>query len=163
MALCGRDFTPLSLDEYKGKWLLLLFYPLDFTFVCPTELVALNEKFADFEKRSCAIVAASTDSVYSHLGWVKADERIGALKYPLLSDITKSIARSYGVLLEDQGVALRGTFLIDPQGLLRFMSVNDLGTGRNIDEILRVLEALQTGQPCPCNWRPGDATLPANP
>jgi peroxiredoxin (alkyl hydroperoxide reductase subunit C) len=160
MALVNRDFQPLSLAEYKGKWVALVFYPLDFTFVCPTELVGLNDKHAEFAQRNCEIVAASTDSVYSHLGWVKADSRLGALKYPLLSDFTKKIARDYGVLIEDEGVALRGTFIIDPEGVLRFMMVNDLGTGRNIDEMLRTLDALQTGELCPCNWKAGEATIP---
>ena len=159
MALVGRDFQPLSSADFRNKWVVLVFYPLDFTFVCPTELVGLNDKHAEFAQRNCAVVAVSTDSVYSHLGWVKADARLGALKYPLLSDFTKQIARDYGVLIESEGVALRGTFVIDPEGILRFMSVNDLGTGRNIDELLRTLDALQTGELCPCNWKPGEATI----
>jgi peroxiredoxin (alkyl hydroperoxide reductase subunit C) len=158
-ALVGRDFKPISLQQYRGKWVVLVFYPLDFTFVCPTELVGLNDKHPAFESKNAVVIAASTDSVYSHLGWVKADARLSDLKYPILGDITKQTARSYGVLLEEEGVALRGTFVIDPEGVLRFMSVNDLNTGRNIDEILRVLDALQTGEMCPCDWRPGQATL----
>ena len=158
-ALLGRDFKVISLDDYLGKWVVLLFYPMDFTFVCPTELVGLNDKYAEFRARKCEIIAISTDSVYSHLGWVKADPRLGDLKYPMLSDITKEIARSYGILLEEHGVALRGAFLIDPEGVLRFSCVHDLGTGRNIDEMLRVLDALQTGELCPCNWQKGAATL----
>jgi peroxiredoxin (alkyl hydroperoxide reductase subunit C) len=158
-ALLGRDFQTVDLDDYKGKWVLLFFYPLDFTFVCPTELVSLNDHYADFQARSCEVLAASTDSVYSHLGWVKADPQLGALKYPLLSDYNKELSRSFGVLLEHEGVALRGSFLIDPSGVVRWINVNDLGTGRSIDEILRVLDALQTDKPCPCNWKRGDATL----
>jgi peroxiredoxin (alkyl hydroperoxide reductase subunit C) len=158
-ALLGRDFKPISLDDYRGKWVLLLFYPMDFTFVCPTELVGLNDKLAAFAERDCKVVACSTDSVYSHLGWVKSDARLGELKYPLLSDINKEIARTYGVLLEEEGVALRGSFLIDPEGVLRWASVHDLGTGRNIDEILRVLDALKTGELCPANWQKGQKTL----
>ena len=158
-ALIGRDIKPISLEDYKGKWVVLVFYPLDFTFVCPTELVGLNEKYANFQERNCEVIAASTDSVYSHLGWVKADERLSALKYPMLSDITKQIARNYGILLEDEGIALRGTFIIDPDGVLRWLNVNDLGTGRSIDEMLRVLDALMTGELCPCNWKKGEATL----
>lgn len=159
MALIDREFSPISLADYKGKWVLLVFYPLDFTFVCPTELVGLNDRYEEFSRRGCEVIAASTDSVYSHLGWVKADERLGALKYPLLSDYTKQIARDYGVLIESQGVALRGTFLIDPEGVLRWMMVNDLSTGRSIDEMLRTLDALSTGEMCPCNWKAGDATI----
>ena len=159
LALIGREFKPIALEDYRGKWVALLFYPMDFTFVCPTELVGLNDKHDEFKARNCVVLAASTDSVYSHLGWVKADARLGDLKYPLLSDLTKQIAHSYGVLLEDQGVALRGTFLIDPEGVLRWASVNDLNTGRSIDEILRVLDACETGELCPANWKKGEATL----
>jgi peroxiredoxin (alkyl hydroperoxide reductase subunit C) len=158
-ALVGREFKPVSLEDFKNKWVLLLFYPMDFTFVCPTELLGLSEKHAEFQQRECEVLGCSTDSVYSHLGWVKADPRLANLKYPLLADITKGIARSYGVLLEDEGIALRGAFLIDPEGVLRWMEVNDLNVGRNIDEILRVLDALKTGGLCPCNWKPGEATL----
>jgi peroxiredoxin (alkyl hydroperoxide reductase subunit C) len=158
-ALVGREFQTVSLQDYQGKWVLLVFYPMDFTFVCPTELVGLNDKHGDFAERQCAVVAASTDTVFSHLGWVKADERLGNLKYPILGDVTKSIARSYGVLLEDQGVALRGSFLIDPHGIVRWASVHDLNTGRSIEEMLRVLDALQTDQLCPCEWKKGQKTL----
>ena len=158
-ALVGREFQNVALEDYQGKWVLLLFYPMDFTFVCPTELVGLNDKHGDFADRECAVVAASTDTVFSHLGWVKADERLANLKYPILADVTKSIARSYGVLLEDQGIALRGSFLIDPNGVLRWANINDLGTGRSVDEILRVLDALQTDMLCPCNWKKGEQTL----
>jgi peroxiredoxin (alkyl hydroperoxide reductase subunit C) len=159
-ALVGREFQDVSLEDYHGKkWVLLLFYPMDFTFVCPTELVGLNDKHGDFAERQCAVLAASTDTVFSHLGWVNADPRLGDLKYPILGDVTKSIARSYGVLLEEQGIALRGSFLIDPSGTLRWVNVNDLGTGRSIEEILRVLDALQTDKLCACNWKKGEPTL----
>ena len=158
-ALVGREFQDVSLEDYRGKWVLLLFYPMDFTFVCPTELVGLNDKHADFAARQCAVLAASTDTVFSHLGWVNADPQLANLKYPILGDVTKSVARSYGVLLEDQGIALRGSFLIDPAGVLRWVNVNDLGTGRSIDEILRVLDALQTDKLCACNWKKGEPTL----
>src|SRR5262249_51084773 len=104
-------------------------------------------------------LAGSTDSHYSHLAWVKTDERLGKLKYPLISDITKEISADYGILLEEKGVALRGTFIIDPDGILRWMQVNDLDVGRSVEEILRVLEALQTGKKCPCDWKEGEATL----
>jgi peroxiredoxin (alkyl hydroperoxide reductase subunit C) len=158
-ALVGREFKTVSLEDYRGKWVLLMFYPMDFTFVCPTELVGLNDKFGDFQDRDCVVLGASTDTVYSHLGWVNADQRLANLKYPILADVTKSIARSYGVLLEDQGIALRGTFLIDPNGVLRWANVNDLSAGRSVDEMLRVLDALQTDKLCPCNWKQGEATL----
>lgn len=158
-ALKGREFVTISSDELRGKWVVLAFYPLDFTFVCPTELVGLNDKHGDFADREAVVLAASTDSVYSHLGWVKADERLANLKYPILSDMTRQLSRDYGVLLEDQGIALRGTFIIDPNGVLRWAQYNDLDAGRSIDEILRVLDALQTGKLCPCDWKKGQATL----
>ena len=119
----------------------------------------LNDKHGDFSDREAVVLAASTDSVHSHLGWVKADQRLANLKYPILADMTKSISRDYGVLLEDAGIALRGTFIIDPNGVLRWAQYNDLDTGRNIDEIIRVLDALQTGKLCPCDWKKGEATL----
>jgi alkyl hydroperoxide reductase subunit AhpC len=158
-ALVGRDFRTVGLADFAGGWVLLFFYPLDFTFVCPTELVALNDRYDDFVARKCQVLACSTDSVYAHLGWVKAEPRLGALRYPLLSDLNHDIARRYGVLVPEAGVALRGSFLIDPSGRLRWLSVHDLNTGRSIAEILRVLDALQTDKPCPCDWQQGDPTL----
>lgn len=158
-ALVGRVFKTVSLSDYAGKWVLLMFYPMDFTFICPTELVGLNDKHGDFADRDCVVLAASTDTVHSHLGWVKADARLGNLKYPVLADVTKSISRDYGVLIENEGIALRGTFLIDPNGVLRWACVNDGSAGRSIDEMIRVLDALQTDKLCPCNWKKGEATL----
>lgn len=158
-ALKGREFVTISSDELRGKWVVLAFYPLDFTFVCPTELVGLNDKHGEFADREAVVLTASTDSVHSHLGWVKADERLSNLKYPMLSDMDRSLSRAYGVLLEEPSIALRGTFIIDPNGVLRWAQYNDLDTGRNIDEILRVLDALQTGKLCPCDWKKGQATL----
>lgn len=158
-ALVGREFKEVALSDYKGKWVTLHFYPMDFTFVCPTELVGLNKLHADFADRDAVVLACSTDTVYSHLGWVKADERLGDLKYPLLADGTKKIARDYGVLIEERGIALRGSFVIDPNGILRAAVVYDLNVGRNVEEILRVLDALQTDKLCPCDWKEGQATL----
>ncbi|HMU40508.1 MAG TPA: peroxiredoxin [Pseudomonadota bacterium] len=158
-ALVGKEFKTISLSDYAGRWVLLMFYPMDFTFVCPTELVGLNDKHQDFADRDCVVLAASTDTVFSHLGWTRADARLANLKYPILADVTKSISRDYGVLLEDKGFALRGTFLIDPAGVLRWASIHDTTAGRSIDEMVRVLDALQTGELCPVNWKKGDATL----
>ena len=158
-ALVGKEFKTISSSDYAGKWVLLMFYPMDFTFICPTELVGLNDKHGDFADRDCVVLAASTDTVHSHLGWTKADARLSNLKYPLLADVTKSLSRSYGVLLESEGIALRGTFLIDPNGVLRWACVNDGSAGRSVDEMIRVLDALQTDKLCPCNWKKGDATL----
>jgi peroxiredoxin (alkyl hydroperoxide reductase subunit C) len=158
-ALLGRDFRSVRLKDFAGRWVLLLFYPLDFTFVCPTELVALNDHLADFAARGCEVLACSTDSVYCHLGWVKSDARLASLGYPLLSDLTKEIAARYGVLVPELGVALRGTFLIDDRGILRWQSIHDLNAGRSVAEMLRVLDALQTEKPCPCDWQKGQPTL----
>jgi peroxiredoxin (alkyl hydroperoxide reductase subunit C) len=150
------------LADYRGKWLVLFFYPLDFTFVCPTEIRGFNSKLSEFSSIGAEILGVSTDSVYSHRAWIKTsvnDGGLGGLNYPLASDITKQVARDYGVLVEEQGIALRGLFIIDPEGILRYQVVTDLNVGRSIDETLRVLQALQTGGLCPIDWHPGERTL----
>ena len=148
----------ISLEDYKGKWVLLFFYPLDFTFVCPTELYALGAMKDQFEKANCQILGASIDSVFSHQAWAKEDEKIGKLGFPILSDLTKDISFDYGVL-HDDGMSLRGSFLIDPDGILQSMTVNNLPVGRNPEEIFRTLKAFQTGDLCPVNWSEGEKTL----
>lgn len=157
----GSDdqFSPISLSDLSGKWVCLFFYPLDFTFVCPTEIVAFNDKLEDFEDRDCVVLTASTDSVYSHKGWCNSHEDLAKLKYPMLADTTHDLSRAFGVLKEDAGIAYRGIYLIDPQGVVRYAAVHDLSVGRNVDEILRVLDALQTDKLCPCNWKAGEETL----
>jgi len=145
-----------SLDDFDEKWTLLFFYPLDFTFVCPTELLELNKKIKEFEKINTQVLAVSVDSVFSHEAWSKD---LGNLNYPLLSDITKETSMDYNVLIPDQGIALRGAFIINPNGIIKSMTVNDLDTGRNIDELIRTIKALQTGDLCPANWNEGDKTL----
>jgi peroxiredoxin (alkyl hydroperoxide reductase subunit C) len=152
----------VRLDDYKGRWLVLLFYPLDFTFVCPTELTSFSDRYDDFEGLGAAVVGVSTDSVHSHRAWLKTPRDKGGvegLRYPLASDITKSVARDYGVLIEEKGVALRGLFVIDPEGTLRYAVIHDLNVGRSADETLRVIQALQTGGLCQADWRPGQETL----
>ena len=152
----------VQLDDYRGRWLVLLFYPLDFTFVCPTELTTFSDRYEDFEGIGAAVVGVSTDSVHSHRAWLKTPRDKGGvegLRYPLASDITKSVARDYGVLIEEKGVALRGLFVIDPEGTLRYAVVHDLNVGRSADETLRVIQALQTGGLCQADWRPGQETL----
>ncbi|HWS86404.1 MAG TPA: peroxiredoxin [Pyrinomonadaceae bacterium] len=152
----------VRLDDYKGRWLVLLFYPLDFTFVCPTELTSFSDRYEDFEGIGAAVVGVSTDSVHSHRAWLKTPRDKGGvegLRYPLASDITKSVARDYGVLIEEKGVALRGLFVIDPEGTLRYAVIHDLNVGRSADETLRVIQALQTGGLCQADWRPGQETL----
>lgn len=150
------------LSDYCGKWLILFFYPLDFTFVCPTEIRGFNSRLDDFGKLNTEVLGVSTDSVFSHRAWVKASPTeggLGGLNFPLASDITKQISRDYGVLIEEKGFALRGLFIIDPEGLLRYQVVTDENVGRSVDETLRVLQALQTGGLCPIDWHPGDRTL----
>jgi peroxiredoxin (alkyl hydroperoxide reductase subunit C) len=152
----------VELSEYKGRWVVLLFYPLDFTFVCPTELTSFSDRYDDFEGIGAAVIGVSTDSVHSHRAWLKTPRDKGGvegLRYPLASDITKSVARDYGVLIEDKGVALRGLFVIDPEGTLRYAVNPDLNVARTPDETLRVIQALQTGGLCQADWRPGQETL----
>ena len=152
----------VNLDDYKGKWLIMFFYPLDFTFVCPTELKAFNDRIDDFKKAGAEILAVSTDSVYSHRAWINTpDDKggLGEIKYVLASDITKDVSRDYGVLLEDKGIALRGLFIIDPDGNLQYQVVHSLNIGRSVDETLRVLEALKTGGLCQADWKPGQKPL----
>ena len=154
----------VKLSDYRGQWLVLLFYPLDFTFVCPTELTSFSDRYDDFEGIGAAVVGVSTDSVHSHRAWLKTPRDKGGvegLRYPLASDITKSVARDYGVLIEEKGVALRGLFVIDPEGTLRYAVIHDLNVGRSADETLRVIQALQTGGLCQAEWRPGQETLKA--
>ena len=152
----------VKLADYQGKWVVLLFYPLDFTFVCPTELTTFSDRYEDFLGIGADVIGVSTDSVHSHRAWLKTPRDKGGvegLQYPLASDITKQVARDYGVLIEDKGVALRGLFVIDPEGTLRYAVIHDLNVGRSADETLRVIQALQTGGLCQAEWRPGQETL----
>jgi peroxiredoxin (alkyl hydroperoxide reductase subunit C) len=152
----------VSLSDYKGKWLVLFFYPLDFTFVCPTEITALSDRLDEFKELNAEVLGVSTDSVYSHRAWIKTpreENGIAGLKYPLAADMLHTVSRDYGVLVEDQGIALRGLFIIDPEGILKYSVINSLNIGRSVDETLRVLEALQTGGLCPADWKPGKPLL----
>ncbi len=154
--------SKVSLSDYTGKWLVLFFYPLDFTFVCPTEITALSDRYEEFEEIGAEVLGVSTDSVFSHMAWMntsREEHGIGEIKYPLGSDITKDVSRDYGVLIESEGIALRGLFIIDPSGTLQYAVVNSLNIGRSTDETLRVLQALQTGGLCPSDWKPGKAML----
>ena len=168
-ALLGEEFKTVSLSDYKGKWVCLFFYPLDFTFVCPTEITAFNDATSQFKELNCAVVGCSVDSKFSHLAWAKVPRKeggIGKLEFPLLADIKKEVGRAYGVLLES-GITLRGLFLINPEGKVQYQLVHDLGVGRSTEETLRVLAALQqnakTGEVCPANWTPGKKTMQAHP
>lgn len=148
----------VSLKENKGKWVLLFFYPLNFTFVCPTELIKLAEIQDEFEKEGCQIIAGSIDSAFSHQAWLKADKRLSGIKFPILSDLTKEVGFDYGCL-HDDGMHYRGAFLIDPDGVLQSMTVNNLAVGRNPEELLRLLKAFKTGDLCPVDWEEGSETL----
>lgn len=156
--LVDTKFEKFKLSDYRGKWIVLFFWPLDFTFVCPTEVTAFSKRIDEFKAINTEVLGASTDSTYTHLAWT---EQIGKIHYPMLSDLTKQVSRDYGVLIEEQGIALRGLFVIDPDGVLRYQVVHDLNIGRNVDEVLRVIKALQTGELCPIDWQDGMSTLGA--
>lgn len=151
------SFKEVKLADYKGKWVVIFFYPLDFTFVCPTEIQSFNKHYSEFKKLGAEVIAASTDSVYSHKAWV--DSGLGKVQFPILGDTNHSVSRNFNVLLEDKGIALRGTFIIDAAGVLKSAMVNDLPVGRSVEETLRTLQALQTGKLTGCEWKPGDKTL----
>ena len=153
----GGEFREISLSSFKGKWVVLFFYPLDFTFVCPTELTQFREKLGEFKNESAEVIGVSVDSIHSHKRWAKED--LGDLGYPLIGDITKTMARDYGVLIPDQGIATRGTFIIDPESHIQYAAIHNLNVGRDADEILRVLKALKSGELCPAGWKPGQDFL----
>ncbi len=158
--LPNGEFGRVSLDDYKGRWVVLFFYPYDFTFVCPTEIRAFSAHHAEFVAAGAEVVGCSVDSKFSHKAWIEGD--LGAIKYPLLSDFTKEIARRYNVLIEEDGRATRGTFIIAPDGTLRVYLVTHGEIGRSVKETLRLLEAAKLdyeGKMVPCEWVPGDATL----
>jgi len=156
-ALTDGKFKPVKLSEYRGKWVVLFFYPLDFTFVCPTEIQGFNRHYEAFKKLGAEVLGASTDSVYSHKAWT--EHGLGPVRFPLLGDTAQEVSRNFGVLIEDKGIALRGTFIIDPNGVLRSAIINDLPVGRSVEETLRTLQALQTGELVQCEWKPGEKTL----
>ncbi|KAA0258837.1 peroxiredoxin [Deferribacter autotrophicus] len=168
-AVVNKEFKRIKLEDYRGKWVVLFFYPLDFTFVCPTEITALSDAYEEFQKRNCEIIGVSTDSKFSHLAWINTPREeggLGDIKYPLVADFTKKISEDYGVLLPG-GMALRATFIIDPDGVVQFELIHDLGIGRNVKEILRSLDALQYtkkhGEVCPAGWEPGKETMVPDP
>jgi peroxiredoxin (alkyl hydroperoxide reductase subunit C) len=144
--------------DYAGRWLVFFWYPLDFTFICPTEITALSDRMDEFTDLDTAILGASTDSVYSHRAWLRTprpENGIAGVRFPLLSDKTGRVARDYGILLEEEGVALRGLFIIDPEGVIQYSVTHNLNVGRSVDETLRVLEAVQSGGLCGSDWKPG--------
>jgi len=154
----------VRLGDYRGKWLVMFFYPADFTFVCPTEILALQERLQEFRDLDAEVLGVSCDSVHSHKAWLgtpRSENGLGGLDYPLAADFTKAAAREYDVLVEATGQTLRGLFIVDPDGVLRYQVVHDMNIGRSVDETLRVLEALQAGGLCPANWHPGEPLLKA--
>ncbi|XP_020573413.1 2-Cys peroxiredoxin BAS1, chloroplastic-like [Phalaenopsis equestris] len=171
-AVFDQEFVEIKLSDYIGKkHVILFFYPLDFTFVCPTEIIAFSDRHSEFEKVNTQILGVSVDSKFSHLAWIQTDRKAGGLgdiKYPLISDVTKSISRSYGVLIPDQGIALRGLFIIDKEGVIQHSTINNLAVGRSVDETMRTLQAVQYVQEnpdevCPAGWKPGEKSMKPDP
>lgn len=163
------SFQEISLSDYRGKYVVLFFYPLDFTFVCPTEIIAFSERAAEFERLGVQLLGASVDSHFSHLAWrntPRTEGGLGQIDYPLVADLNKEISRAYDVLLE-AGISLRGLFLIDKEGVVRHQVINDLPLGRSVDEALRIVQALQyfeeNGEVCPANWKEGARTIKPSP
>ncbi|MEB3188052.1 MAG: peroxiredoxin [bacterium] len=169
-AVVNKQFEQLTLSQFKGKNVVLFFYPLDFTFVCPTEIIAFSDRIEEFRKRNTEVIGVSVDSQFSHLAWINTKREeggLGDLQYPLVADITKGIGRDYGVLLQDGSVAFRGLFLIDKEGTIQHMVINNLPLGRSVDETLRMIDALTHfethGEVCPADWRPGKDAMVADP
>ncbi len=163
----GGDFKKISLSDYKGKYVVLFFYPLDFTFVCPSEIIAFDKAVAQFKEKNTELIGVSVDSEFTHAAWRNKEPKeggIGKIQYPLVADITKKISKSYGILF-NKAVALRGLFLIDKEGVVRHSVINDLPLGRSVDEALRMVDALQFteehGEVCPANWKSGDDGMKA--
>ena len=155
----GREFRELSHESFPDKWKVVFLWPMDFTFICPTEIAEFGRRQRDFADRDAQLLGASTDSHYVHLAWRREHPDLKDLPYPMLADTKRELSSALGVLHQQDGVALRATFIVDPEGVIRFVSVNDLSVGRNVDEVLRVLDALQTDELCPCNWKQGEPTL----
>lgn len=170
-AVFDQEFQEVKLSQYRGRYVVLFFYPLDFTFVCPTEITAFSDRYEEFSSKDTEVLGVSVDSEYSHLAWLQTDREAGGLgdvAYPLISDLNKTIARDYNVLDEEAGVAVRGLFIIDPDGVIMHATVNNLPVGRNVDETLRVLQAFQyirshPDEVCPADWTPGDPTMNPDP
>lgn len=155
----GKEFAELTQASFPGKWLVLFAWPFDFTVVCPTEIAEFGRRNAEFRERDAQVLGLSCDSQYVHLAWRQNHADLRNLPYPMLADTKRELCGALGILHKDEGVPLRATFLVDPQGVIRYASVHDLAVGRNVDEVLRTLDALQTDELCPCNWKSGQATL----
>jgi len=164
--MADNSIEEIELSSYRGKYVVLFFYPLDFTFVCPSEIIAFDDALEEFQKRNTEVIAVSVDSQYSHWAWKntpRSQGGLGQVRFPIVSDLKKKISKKYGVLLKEAGVALRGLFIIDREGIVHHATINHLSLGRNVEEVLRVLDALQFteehGEVCPANWHPGDDAM----
>ncbi|MBL8150252.1 MAG: peroxiredoxin [Blastocatellia bacterium] len=157
----GKEFQVITEQTYAGKWQVIFFWPMDFTFICPTEIAEFGRRNQDFADRDAQVLGASTDTHFVHLAWRNNHPDLKALPYPMLADTKRELSTELGILHKSEGVALRATYIVDPEGVIRWVNVNDLSVGRNVDEVLRVLDALQTDELCPCNWKKGEATLGA--
>lgn len=155
----GQEFQTLTHESFPGKWKVLFLWPMDFTFVCPTEIAAFGKRNPDFQDRDAQVLGASTDTHFVHLAWRKDHADLRDLPFPMVADTKRELSEALGVLHRSAGVPLRATFIVDPEGVIRHVSVNDLSVGRSVDEVLRVLDALQTDELCPCNWQKGQDTL----
>ena len=155
----GKEFQELHQGSFPGKWLVLFAWPMDFTFICPTEIAEFGRRNSDFADRDAQVLGMSTDTHFVHLAWRKNHEDLADLPFPMLADTKRELSSALGILHKQEGVDLRATFIVDPQGVIRFVSVHDLSVGRNVDEVLRTLDALQTDELCPCNWKAGEPTL----
>jgi peroxiredoxin (alkyl hydroperoxide reductase subunit C) len=170
-AVVNQEFKTIKLSDYRGKYVVLFFYPLDFTFVCPTEIIAFSDRYSEFSALNTEVIGASVDSEFSHLAWIQSDRKVGGLgdiAYPLVADLKKEISSAYNVLDPDAGVALRGLFIIDKEGVIQHATINNLSFGRSVDETLRTLKALQYVQShpdevCPAGWQEGDITMVPDP
>jgi peroxiredoxin (alkyl hydroperoxide reductase subunit C) len=170
-AVADQEFKTIKLSDYRGKYVVLFFYPLDFTFVCPTEIIAFSDRYEEFKNLNTEVLGVSVDSEFSHLAWIQSDRKqggVGDLNYPLVSDIKKTISAAYNVLDPEAGVALRGLFIIDKEGIIQHATINNLAVGRNVDETLRTLKAFQYVQShpdevCPAGWQEGDKTMVPDP
>jgi len=162
--MANKEFNKVSLEENmrNGKWTVLFFYPMDFTFVCPTEITAMSDRYDEFQDLDAVVIGVSTDTIHTHLAWINTDRKnngLGDLNYSLAADTNHAVSREYGVLIEEEGIALRGLFIINPMGEIMYQVVFHNNIGRDVNETLRVLQALQTGGLCPANWKPGQKTL----
>jgi peroxiredoxin (alkyl hydroperoxide reductase subunit C) len=157
----GKEFKTITSNDLRGKWGVVFFWPLDFTFVCPTEIAEFNKELRAFKDRDAVVLGGSTDSQFVHLAWRQNHADLRNLGYPMLADNKKELTEALGILHREDKVPLRATYIVDPEGVIRWVSVNDLKVGRNVKEVIRTLDALQTDELCPCNWQQGEETLTA--